>query len=73
MIVDLDAPSGLDPIRVGGKAAALAAARSSGVAVLPGFVVEASDSREHMELGARTLPERGSGGARLAVAAQHLA
>ena len=69
MIVDLDAPSGLDPIRVGGKAAALAAARASGVAVLPGFVVEASASREHMELGARTLPERGSGGARLAVTA----
>jgi hypothetical protein len=70
LIVDLDAPSGLDPIRVGGKAAALAAARASGVAVLPGFVVEASASREHMELGARTLPERGSGGARLAVGAR---
>ncbi|HEY6635674.1 MAG TPA: hypothetical protein VI141_08700, partial [Acidimicrobiia bacterium] len=70
MIVDLDAPSGLDPIRVGGKAAALAAARASGVAVLPGFVVEASASTEHMDRGARPLPERGSGGARLAVAAK---
>jgi len=52
---------------VGAKAAALAAARSAGAPVLPGFVVVADASRSHLELGARTLPERGSGGARLVV------
>ena len=57
-------------MRVGGKAAALAQARSAGAAVLPGFVVEGSASRAHMTLGAETLPVRGSGGARLAVAGE---
>ena len=57
-------------MRVGGKAASLARARAAGAAVLPGFVVEASASRGHMNLGAKTLPVRGSGGARLAVAGE---
>jgi len=67
LITDLDNPAGLDPVRVGAKAAALAAARAAGAAVLPGFVVDGAASRGHMDLGASTLPERGSGGARLVV------
>lgn len=68
MITDLDEPPGRDPVRVGGKAAALAIARSAGASVLPGFAVEGSASCSHLRLGAETLIERGSGGARLAVA-----
>ncbi|HEU4894972.1 MAG TPA: hypothetical protein VFT85_03960, partial [Acidimicrobiia bacterium] len=68
MISDLDDPSGRDPVKVGSKAAALAVARAAGAAVLPGFVVDAAMSSAHLRLGAETLPERGSGGARLAVA-----
>jgi hypothetical protein len=70
LITSLDDPSSCDPLRVGGKAASLARARAAGAAVLPGFVVEASASRGHMSLGAKTLPVRGSGGARLAVAGE---
>lgn len=72
MLTDLDAPSSRDPVKVGEKAAALAAARAAGAAVLPGFVVEAATSVSHLRLGARTLPDRGSGGARLAVTARPL-
>ena len=67
MFIDLDEPSGLDPVRVGSKAAGLAAARAAGVPVLGGFAVDAGASRPHFELGARALEARGSGGARLAV------
>jgi hypothetical protein len=70
LISDLDDPSGRDPVRVGSKAAALAVARAAGAAVLPGFVVDAAMSSAHLRLGAETLPERGSGGARLAVAGE---
>jgi hypothetical protein len=70
LITSLDDPSGRDPLRVGGKAASLARARAEGAAVLPGFVVEGAASRAHMSLGAETLPIRGSGGARLAVASE---
>lgn len=38
--------------------------------MLPGFVVEASASSSHMDIGAAALPVRGSGGARLAVVAE---
>ena len=72
MISDLDDPSGLDPVRVGSKAAALAVARAAGAAVLHGFVVEAAMSKSHLRLGAETLAERGSGGARLVVAGEPL-
>lgn len=67
LIVGLDDPAAVDPKRVGAKAAALAIARQGGLPVLPGFVVEASASLRHMQLGASILPARGSGGARLAV------
>jgi Pyruvate phosphate dikinase, AMP/ATP-binding domain/PEP-utilising enzyme, mobile domain len=70
VFVDLDDPSGLDPVRVGGKAAALAAARAAGIAVLPGFVVDGSLSVEHMAKGADALATRGSGGARLVISAE---
>ena len=70
MITDLDEPSALDPKRVGAKASALALARQAGLPVLPGFVVDAAASLRHMELGASTLADRGSGGARLAVSSQ---
>ena len=50
----------------------LALARRAGLPVLPGFVVTAPSSREHMRLGAETLDVRGSGGARLAVAGSPL-
>ena len=67
MITGLDDPSAVDPKRVGAKAAALAIARQGGLPVLPGFVVEAAASNEHMQMGASALAHRGSGGARLAV------
>jgi hypothetical protein len=70
LITSLDDRSSLDPLRVGGKAAALARARAAGAPVLPGFVVEGAASRAHMALGAKTLLLRGSGGARLAVAGE---
>ena len=70
LITSLDEPSALDPKRVGAKAATLALARKDGVPVLPGFVVESSASRRHMQLGASVLPARGSGGARLVVSAE---
>ncbi len=73
MIVDLDSASSLDPVRVGAKAAALAAAKAAGAPVLPGFVVEGLASTSHMRLGAETLESRGSGGARLAVTAEPIA
>ncbi len=57
-------------MRVGAKAAALALARQSGLPVLPGFVVDASASLRHMELGSLALTQRGSGGARLAVSSE---
>ncbi len=72
MIVDLDAEASLDPARVGSKAASLAMGRRVGLPVLPGFVVETSDSRPHMELGAASLATRGSGGARLSIIEQAL-
>lgn len=72
MFADLDEPSGLDPVRVGSKAAALAVAKAAGAAVLPGFVVEGDLSTFHLQLGADTLDTRGSGGARLAVSAEAL-
>jgi hypothetical protein len=72
LISDLDDPSGRDPVRVGSKAAALAVAKAAGAAVLPGVVVEAAMSKPHLRLGAETLAERGSGGARLVVAGEAL-
>ncbi|HEY4607173.1 MAG TPA: PEP-utilizing enzyme [Acidimicrobiia bacterium] len=73
MIVDLDAEAGLDPGRVGSKAAWLALGRRAGLPVLPGLVVESMASGDHMRLGAETLPTRGSGGARLSVMQQPIA
>lgn len=67
MITRLDDPAAVDPKRVGAKAAALALARQGGLPVLPGFVVEASASMRHNELGSSLLDRQGSGGARLAV------
>jgi phosphoenolpyruvate synthase/pyruvate phosphate dikinase len=67
LITGLDDPPAVDPKRVGAKAAALAIARQGGLPVLPGFVVEATASDEHMKMGASALTNRGSGGARLAV------
>lgn len=72
MIVDLDSAAGLDPSRVGAKAAWLAMGRRAGLPILPGLVVEAAESRGHMRLATRTLTERGSGGARLALTAEPL-
>lgn len=48
----------------------LAMGRRAGLPILPGLVVDGESSRHHMELGAKTLVSRGSGGARLAVAAE---
>ncbi|HJU80728.1 MAG TPA: PEP/pyruvate-binding domain-containing protein [Acidimicrobiia bacterium] len=73
MITSLDQPTALDPERVGAKAAALAIARQDGLPVLPGFVVESSASRPHMDLGASAFRSRGSGGARLAVSSEPIA
>jgi phosphoenolpyruvate synthase/pyruvate phosphate dikinase len=70
VIIGLDHPAALDPRRAGAKAAALARASQSGVPVLPGFVVAASASAEHMGMGRAALESRGSGGARLAVSSQ---
>lgn len=67
MIVDLDHEGSLDPARVGAKAARLAMGRRAGLPVLPGFVLEAEDSRHHMAIGRRTLSTHGSGAARLAI------
>lgn len=67
MLTDLDHESSLDPSIAGSKSAQLAFARRSGLPVLPGFVVTAPTSRPHMRLGAETLADRGSGGARLVV------
>ena len=72
MLIDLDEPSGLDPVRVGSKAASLAAARAAGAPVLGGFVVDAHASRGHLNLGANALVSRGSGGARLVVSGEPL-
>lgn len=72
MFVDLDGPVALDPVRVGSKAALLAAARSAGAPVLGGFVVPADASRAHLALGASALGTRGSGGARLVISAEPL-
>lgn len=73
MIVDLHTEAGLDPGRVGAKAAWLAMGSRIGLPILPGLVVEASESRGHIRLAAMTLLERGSGGARLALTAEPLA
>ncbi len=73
MILDLDSEASRDPGRAGAKAAWLARARHAGLPVLPGFVVESSASLGHMRLGAGTLPERGSGGARLVVGGEPIA
>ena len=70
LITSLDEASALDPQRVGAKAATLAIARRDGLPVLPGFVVELSASRQHMQLGGSVLAARGSGGARLAVSSE---
>ena len=67
LILDLDQKESLDPDRAGSKASRLAAGRRAGLPILPGFVVTAEASRHHMQLGARELMTRGSGGARLAV------
>ena len=67
MIIDLDHEGSLDPRRVGAKAAWLAMGRRAGLPVLPGFVLEAEDSRHHMAIGERALSTRGSGAARLAI------
>ena len=67
MLADLDNESSRDPALAGSKAAQLAVARLSGLPVLPGFVVTAPTSRQHMLLGAEALVDRGSGGARLVV------
>lgn len=72
MLIDLDSPAGRDPVRVGSKAATLAAARACESAVLPGFVVPGHASRRHIDLGVKTLADRGSGGARLAVLGEPL-
>ena len=69
-MLDLDSEGCLDPGRVGSKATWLARGRRIGLPVLPGFVVEAEASRNHMDLGAETLTSRGSGGARLAIAGE---
>lgn len=57
-------------MRVGSKAASLAAARAVGAPVLHGFVVDAEASRRHMAYGATALESRGSGGARLAISGE---
>ncbi len=67
MTLDLDHQAGLDPAKVGAKAAWLAMARRAGLAVLPGLVVPGAVSSHHMKLGAEALAARGSGGARLAI------
>ncbi|MEX1125118.1 MAG: PEP-utilizing enzyme [Acidimicrobiia bacterium] len=72
MIVDLDDDRSLDPGRVGAKAAWLARGRRVGLPVLPGFVVEGRASINHMRLGAETLGQRGSGGARLTITGEPL-
>ncbi|MGH8915999.1 MAG: PEP/pyruvate-binding domain-containing protein, partial [Acidimicrobiia bacterium] len=72
MIIDLDTEASRDPDRAGSKAAWLARGQGAGLPVLPGFVVEAAESRFHMSLGAATLAKRGSGGARLAIMEQTL-
>jgi len=72
VIVDLDTEAGLDPGRVGAKAAWLAMGRRNGLPILPGLVVETAASRGHMRLAALALPQRGSGGARLAINAEPL-
>jgi len=72
VIIDLDTEASLDPGRVGSKAAWLAMGRRAGLPVLPGFVVDALASRDHMRLGATTLPTRGSGGARMSIIQQPL-
>src|SRR5918996_705307 len=58
LLIDLDDPRGRDPLRVGGKAAALVRARAAGAAVLPGFVVAGAASRAHMAIGAEALGDR---------------
>lgn len=72
MILDLDNEASLDPGRVGSKAAWLARARTVGLPVLPGFVVEYGASLHHIWVGAEALAGRGSGGARLAVGGEPL-
>lgn len=67
MIVDLDQEESLQVGLVGSKASRLAAAGRAGLPILPGFVVTADASRNHLVLGANQLETRGSGGARLAV------
>lgn len=70
MIHDLDHETAFDPARVGAKAAWLARARRAGLPILPGLVVDAAASRDHMRLGAEKLATRGSGGARLVMTAE---
>jgi len=67
LVLDLDDERSLDPSVSGAKAAWLAYARSAGLPVLPGRVVTTAASRPAMALGAETMRERGSGGARLVV------
>ena len=68
-LVSLDDPAARDPLVAGAKAAWLAAGRRAGLAVLPGLVVPADASRAPFAAGAEALIARGSGGARLVVAA----
>jgi hypothetical protein len=67
LLIELDEDRAEDPGRVGAKAAWLARGRRVGLPILPGVVVDATVSSAVMALGAKTLEERGSGGARLVV------
>jgi hypothetical protein len=67
--VDLDDERSLDPAVAGAKGAWLARGRQAGLPVLPGVVVPAEASLGHMACGVQALSRRGSGGARLEVAA----
>jgi hypothetical protein len=71
-LVSLDDPAARDPLVAGAKAAWLAEGRRAGLAVLPGLVVRAEESREALRAGVAALSARGSGGARLVVGAAPL-
>jgi hypothetical protein len=73
VILDLDDDRCLDPATSGAKGAWLARGRRVGLPVEAGFVVTAEASRTHLALGRAALERRGSGGARLEVAALALA
>lgn len=71
-LVDIDDDRATDPAVVGAKAASLAVARASGLPVLGGVVVAIGEESAAVALGTSLLAERGSGAARLAVAAHPL-